>query len=157
MVLWLLSVNIQYSLTLEVILLLCSSISQSIATADMDHSQLEAFLIAQTKKQGLGGVSPEQAAALSRFWKSQRVRVRESLLSQSRWEPGLRGFSWRVDLHTAASQTNAYHSGPVALLELELGRTGQVRPKSSVSSDSRGVSKWFIYPSSNYRRVPNQC
>ncbi|XP_042255265.1 COMM domain-containing protein 1 [Thunnus albacares] len=97
---------------------------KSIATADMDHAQLEAFLTAQTKKQG-GGVTAEQAAALSRFWKSQRVRVRESLLAQSRWEPGLRGLSWRVDLQTAASRGDAAHSGPVALMELELGRTGQ--------------------------------
>lgn len=93
----------------------------------MDHAQLEAFLTAQTRKQGGGGVTAEQAAALSRFWKSQRVRVRESLLAQSRWEPGLRGLSWRVDLQTAASRGGAAQSGPVALMELELGRTGQVR------------------------------
>ncbi|XP_028268057.1 COMM domain-containing protein 1 [Parambassis ranga] len=98
---------------------------KSIATADMDHAQLEAFLTAQTRKQGGGGVSAEQAAALSRFWKSQRVRVRESLLSQSRWEPSLRGLSWRVDLQTASSHGDADHSGPVALMELELGRAGQ--------------------------------
>lgn len=93
----------------------------------MDHAQLEAFLTAQTKKQGGSGVTAEQAAALSRFWKSQRVRVRESLLAQSRWEPTLRGLSWRVDLQTAASQGDVAHSGPVALMELELGRVGQVR------------------------------
>ncbi|XP_074538490.1 COMM domain-containing protein 1 [Halichoeres trimaculatus] len=98
---------------------------RSIATADMDHAQLEAFLTAQTKRQGGGGVSAEQAAALSRFWRSQRVRVRESLLAQSRWEPGLRGLSWRVDLQTAASRGDAAHGGPVALMELELGRAGQ--------------------------------
>ncbi|KAG7220278.1 hypothetical protein INR49_018334 [Caranx melampygus] len=97
----------------------------SIATADMDHAQLEAFLTAQTRKQGSGGVSAEQAAALSRFWKSQRLRVRESLLAQSRWEPGLRGLSWRVDLQTAAGRGDAAHGGPVTLMELELGRTGQ--------------------------------
>lgn len=109
------------------ILLLLSS-SQSIATADMDHAQLEAFLTAQTKRQGGGGVTAEQAAALSRFWKSHRARVRESLLAQSRWEPGLRGLSWRVDLQTGASRGDAVHSGPVALMELELGRAGEVRP-----------------------------
>ncbi|XP_070684392.1 COMM domain-containing protein 1 [Pempheris klunzingeri] len=98
---------------------------KSIATADMDHAQLEAFLTAQTKRQGGGGVTAEQAAALSRFWKSQRARVRESLLARSRWEPGLRGLSWRVDLQTAASRGDAGHSGPVALVELELGRAGQ--------------------------------
>ncbi|XP_020495237.2 COMM domain-containing protein 1 [Labrus bergylta] len=98
---------------------------KSIATADMDHAQLEAFLTAQTKRQGGGGVTAEQAAALSRFWKCQRVRVRESLVAQSRWEPGLRGLSWRVDLQTAASRGDALHSGPVALMELELGRPGE--------------------------------
>lgn len=101
----------------------------------MDHAQLEAFLTAQTRKQGGGGVSAEQAAALSRFWKSQRVRVRESLLSQSRWEPSLRGLSWRVDLQTASSHGDADHSGPVALMELELGRAGQVRLTSNLSSN----------------------
>ncbi|XP_034542764.1 COMM domain-containing protein 1 [Notolabrus celidotus] len=98
---------------------------KSIATADMDHAQLEAFLTAQTKRQGGGGVTAEQAAALARFWKSQRVRVRESLLVQSRWEPGLRGLSWRVDLQTAASRGDTAQGGPVALMELELGRAGQ--------------------------------
>lgn len=111
----------------QLILLILSS-SQSIATADMDHAQLEAFLTAQTRRQGGGGVTAEQAAALSRFWKSHRARVRESLLAQSRWEPGLRGLSWRVDLQTGASRGDAAHSGPVALVELELGRAGQVRP-----------------------------
>ncbi|XP_061771944.1 COMM domain-containing protein 1 [Nerophis ophidion] len=96
-----------------------TALLKSIATADMDHAQLEAFLTAQTRKQGAGGVDLEQAAALSRFWKSQRVRVRESLLSHSRWEPGLRGLSWRVDLQTAAGR------GPVALMEMELGGGGQ--------------------------------
>lgn len=101
---------------------------QSIAVADMDHAQLEAFLTAQTRRQGGGGVTAEQAAALSRFWKSQRTRVRESLVAQSRWEPGLRGLSWRVDLQTGASRGSPAHSGPVALVELELGRAGKVRP-----------------------------
>lgn len=92
----------------------------------MDQAQLEAFLTAQTRKQGGGGLSPEQAAALSRFWKTHRARVRESLLSQSRWEPGLRALKWRVDLHTSSSRGELTNS-PVALVELELGRTGEVR------------------------------
>ncbi|KAM9792220.1 COMM domain-containing protein 1 [Neosynchiropus ocellatus] len=101
------------------------SLLKSIATADMDQAQLEAFLTAQTRKQGGGGVTTEQAAALSKFWKNQRVRVRESLLAQSRWEPALRGVSWRVDLQAADSRGGRGRSGPVALMELELGRSGQ--------------------------------
>ncbi|XP_064804594.1 COMM domain-containing protein 1-like [Oncorhynchus masou masou] len=97
---------------------------KSIAAANMDQAQLEAFLTAQTRKQGTGSVSAEQAAALSRFWKSHRARVRESLLGQSRWEPGLKGLTWRVDLQTSASRGGAANI-PVALVELELGRVGE--------------------------------
>lgn len=115
----------------KLLLLTLLILPQSIAAADMDHAQLEAFLTAQTRRQG-GGVTAEQSGALSRFWKSQQVRIRECLLAQSRWEPGLRGLSWRVDLQTAASQEGAVGSGAVALLELELGRTGQVRPRQYI-------------------------
>ncbi|XP_072513493.1 COMM domain-containing protein 1 [Salminus brasiliensis] len=99
-------------------------ILKSMATADMDQAQLEAFLTAQTRKQGGGGLSSEQAAALGRFWKAHRARIRESLLAQSRWEPGLRSVNWRVDLQTASSRGSASNA-PVALVELELGRNGQ--------------------------------
>ncbi|XP_030636614.1 COMM domain-containing protein 1 [Chanos chanos] len=97
---------------------------KSIASADMDQTQLEAYLTAQTRKQGGGGVTSDQAAALSRFWKTHRARVRESLLGQSRWEPSLRGLSWRVDLQTSSSKGESSNT-PLALVELELGRTGE--------------------------------
>jgi hypothetical protein len=87
----------------------------------MDQAQLEAFLTAQTRKQGTGSVSAE----------SHRARVRESLLGQSRWEPGLKGLTWRVDLQTSASRGGAVNI-PVALVELELGRTGEVRGERGV-------------------------
>ncbi|KAM6939910.1 COMM domain-containing protein 1 [Xenentodon cancila] len=114
---------------------------KSIATADMDQAQLEAFLTAQTKKQGGSGLSAEQAAALSRFWKSQRVRVRESLLAQSRWEPSLRGLSWRVDLQAADSQGDVDRSAPVALMELELSGAGQDSEFVCLELDEAKVSQ----------------
>ncbi|KAJ8285090.1 hypothetical protein COCON_G00039400 [Conger conger] len=99
---------------------------KSVASADMDQAQLEAFLTAQVRKQGGGAVSSAQAAALGRFWRSQRARVRESLLALSRWEPALRGLAWRVDLQTSASRGQHQPvSAPVALLELETGRAGE--------------------------------
>lgn len=99
---------------------------KSIASADMDQAQLEAFLTAQTKRrQGGAGLSSEQAALLTRFWKSQRPKVREALLSQSRWEPTLRGLSWRVDVQAADSKGDTSSSSALALVELELGRTGE--------------------------------
>lgn len=50
-----------------------SAAFQAMASADMDPAQLEAFLTAQTRRQG-GGLSLEQGAVLARFWKTQRTR-----------------------------------------------------------------------------------
>ncbi|XP_031247046.1 COMM domain-containing protein 1 isoform X4 [Mastomys coucha] len=94
----------------------------SIASADMDFNQLEAFLTAQTKKQG--GITSEQAAVISKFWKSHKTKIRESLMNQSRWDNGLRGLSWRVDGKSQSRHSTQIHS-PVAIIELEFGKSGQ--------------------------------
>ncbi|XP_013370101.1 PREDICTED: COMM domain-containing protein 1 [Chinchilla lanigera] len=95
---------------------------QSIASADMDFNQLEAFLTAQTKKQG--GITSDQAAVISKFWKSHKTKIRESLVNQSCWESGLRGLSWRVDGKSQSRHSAQIHT-PVALVELEFGKRGQ--------------------------------
>ncbi|MGH0139455.1 UNVERIFIED_CONTAM: hypothetical protein FKN15_063918 [Acipenser sinensis] len=95
----------------------------------MDFNQLEAFLTAQTKKQG--GVSAEQAAVLSKFWKNHKSKIRESLISQSRWDNSLRNVSWRVDLKTQSRHADQV-SAAVAVVELELGKTGKVKISKSV-------------------------
>ncbi|XP_055485028.1 COMM domain-containing protein 1 isoform X2 [Psammomys obesus] len=97
----------------------------SIASADMDSNQLEAFLTAQTKKQG--GITSEQAAVISKFWKSHKTKIRESLMNQSCWDNRLRGLSWRVDSKSQSRQTAQIHT-PVAMIELEFGKGGQVSP-----------------------------
>ncbi|XP_021118216.1 COMM domain-containing protein 1 isoform X2 [Heterocephalus glaber] len=96
---------------------------QSIASADMDFNQLEAFLTAQTKKQG--GITSDQAAVISKFWKSHKTKIRESLMNQSRWEDGLRNLSWRVDGKSQSRHSAQIHT-PVAIIELEFGKRGQV-------------------------------
>ncbi|XP_021482380.1 COMM domain-containing protein 1 [Meriones unguiculatus] len=95
---------------------------KSIASADMDSNQLEAFLTAQTKKQG--GITSEQAAVISKFWKSHKTKIRESLMNQSCWDNRLRGLSWRVDSKSQSRQTAQIHT-PVAMIELEFGKGGQ--------------------------------
>ncbi|KAM6179790.1 COMM domain-containing protein 1 [Erethizon dorsatum] len=97
-------------------------ILKSIASADMDFNQLEAFLTAQTKKQG--GITSEQAAVISKFWKSHKTKIRESLVNQSSWENGLRGLSWRVDGKSQSRHSAQIHT-PVAIVELEFGKRGQ--------------------------------
>ncbi|XP_070336088.1 COMM domain-containing protein 1 isoform X2 [Odocoileus virginianus] len=104
-----------------------AGVEKSIASADMDFNQLEAFLTAQTKKQG--GITPEQAAVISRFWKSHKTKIRESLMNQSRWDSGLRGLSWRVDGKSQSRHSPQIHT-PVAIMELEIGKSGQDLYKS---------------------------
>uniref|UniRef100_A0A4W2FF66 COMM domain-containing protein 1 n=2 Tax=Bos TaxID=9903 RepID=A0A4W2FF66_BOBOX len=98
-------------------------ILKSIASADMDFNQLEAFLTAQTKKQG--GITSEQAAVISKFWKSHKTKIRESLMNQSCWDRGLRSLSWRVDGKSQSRHSAQIHT-PVAIMELEIGKSGQV-------------------------------
>ncbi|XP_037585530.1 COMM domain-containing protein 1-like [Cebus imitator] len=97
-------------------------ILKSIASADMDFNQLEAYLTAQTKKQS--GITSDQAAVISKFWKSHRTKIHESLMNQSRWNSGLRGLSWRADGKSQSRHSAQIHK-PVAIIELELGKYGQ--------------------------------
>ncbi|NXI47535.1 COMD1 protein, partial [Galbula dea] len=99
-----------------------SGLLQSIASADMDLNQLEAFLTAQTKKQG--GITSEQAAVLAKFWKNHRVKIHESLINRSRWDSSLKTMSWRVDLKSQSRHMDQINT-PVAIVEMELGKSGQ--------------------------------
>ncbi|XP_062912132.1 COMM domain-containing protein 1 isoform X3 [Mobula hypostoma] len=98
--------------------------AKSITSADMEFNQLEAFLTAQTKKQK--GITPDQAAVLTKFWKSHKAKIRECLINQNKWENCLRNFSWRVDLKTQSKHLDQINT-PVALVELELGKNDQGR------------------------------
>uniref|UniRef100_A0A8C2SNS6 COMM domain-containing protein 1 n=2 Tax=Coturnix japonica TaxID=93934 RepID=A0A8C2SNS6_COTJA len=95
---------------------------QSIASADMDLNQLEAFLTAQTKKQG--GITSDQAAVIAKFWKNHRVKIHESLVNQSCWDNTLKNMNWRVDLKSQSRHVDQINT-PVAIVEMELGKNGQ--------------------------------
>ncbi|XP_034966325.2 COMM domain-containing protein 1 isoform X1 [Zootoca vivipara] len=100
-----------------------TGVVKSIASADMDLNQLEAFLTAQTKKPG--GITTEQAAVIAKFWKSHRVKIRDSLINQSKWENSLKNISWRVDLKSQSRHADQLNN-PVAIVEMELGKHGQM-------------------------------
>uniref|UniRef100_G1QBU8 COMM domain-containing protein 1 n=1 Tax=Myotis lucifugus TaxID=59463 RepID=G1QBU8_MYOLU len=97
-------------------------ILKSVASADMDFNQLEAFLTAQTKKQG--GITSDQAAIISKFWKRHKTKIRESLMNQSRWDSGRQGLSCRVDGKSQSRHSAQIHT-PVPIMELEIGKSGQ--------------------------------
>nr|XP_009481663.1 PREDICTED: COMM domain-containing protein 1 [Pelecanus crispus] len=99
-----------------------SSYFKTIASADMDLNQLEAFLTAQTKKQG--GITSDQAAVIAKFWKNHRIKIHESLINQSRWDNVLKNMNWRVDLKSQSRHIDQINT-PVAIVEMELGKNGQ--------------------------------
>nr|XP_056712415.1 COMM domain-containing protein 1 [Euleptes europaea] len=99
-----------------------TGVVKSIASADMDSNQLEAFLTAQTKKPG--GITSEQAAVIAKFWKNHRMKIRDSLINQSRWENTLKNLNWRVDVKSQSRHTDQL-SSPVAIVKMELGKNGQ--------------------------------
>lgn len=89
----------------------------------MDLNQLEAFLTAQTKKQG--GITSDQAAVIAKFWKNHRIKIHESMVNQSRWDNVLKNMNWRVDLKSQSRHIDQINT-PVAIVEMELGKNGQV-------------------------------
>ncbi|XP_069643532.1 COMM domain-containing protein 1 isoform X3 [Haliaeetus albicilla] len=115
---------------------------QSIASADMDLNQLEAFLTAQTKKQG--GITSDQAAVIAKFWKNHRIKIHESLINQSRWDNVLKNMNWRVDLKSQSRHIDQINT-PVAIVEMELGKNGQV-------GETDGVH-YYIQLSSHSSRI----
>ncbi|XP_054851404.1 COMM domain-containing protein 1 isoform X2 [Eublepharis macularius] len=99
-----------------------TGIVKSIASADMDSNQLEAFLTAQTKKPG--GITNDQAAVIAKFWKNHRMKIQDSLINQSRWGNTLKNINWRVDIKSQSRHMDQLNS-PVAIVEMELGKNGQ--------------------------------
>uniref|UniRef100_A0A8C9L340 COMM domain-containing protein 1 n=1 Tax=Serinus canaria TaxID=9135 RepID=A0A8C9L340_SERCA len=110
----------------------------SIASADMDLNQLEAFLTAQTKKQG--GITSDQAAVIAKFWKNHRTQIHESLINQSRWDNVLKNMNWRVDLKSQLRHIDQINT-PVAIVEMELGKNGQESEFLCLEFDEAKVSQ----------------
>ncbi|XP_042301320.1 COMM domain-containing protein 1 isoform X1 [Sceloporus undulatus] len=114
---------------------------KSIASADMDTNQLEAFLTAQTKKPG--GITSDQAAVIAKFWRNHRMKIRDNLINQSKWENSLKNLSWRVDFKSQSRNIDQL-SSPVAIVEMELRKNGQPFISSS--------SSWKLFSSITIRR-----
>uniref|UniRef100_A0A8C5REF6 COMM domain-containing protein 1 n=1 Tax=Laticauda laticaudata TaxID=8630 RepID=A0A8C5REF6_LATLA len=106
------------------------------SSADMDSNQLEAFLTAQTKKPG--GITTDHAIVIAKFWKNQRAKIHESLINQSKWENSLKNISWRVDLKTQSRHIDQMNS-PVAIVEMELEKNGQMKEKKRNSEASQDI------------------
>ena len=87
-------------------------------SADMDMTQLEAFLTAQSKKRE-APLTEEQAGAVRKFWKSNKTKIHESIISQTMWGNTLQKVSWRIDLKSQARHLTEINA-PSAIMELQI-------------------------------------
>ncbi|XP_071963676.1 COMM domain-containing protein 1-like [Antedon mediterranea] len=94
------------------------SLLKSLVSADMDFNQLEAFLTSHKKKRE-GGLTEEQAAAITKFWKNNKTKIHESVISQSCWNNTLKSMSWRIDVKGQAKNIEQI-SVPTAIVELQI-------------------------------------
>ncbi|XP_018411447.1 PREDICTED: COMM domain-containing protein 1 [Nanorana parkeri] len=97
-------------------------IIKSIVSADMDSNQIEAFLTAQTKKQG--GITVEQSAVIAKFWKNHKRKIRESVINQTRWENTLKSLKWRIDVKSQSRYSDQVNNA-AAVVEMEIGTNGK--------------------------------
>lgn len=90
----------------------------------MDLNQIEAFLTAQTKKQG--GITAEQSLVIAKFWKNHKKKIRESVINGSRWENTLKSLKWRIDVNSQSRHMDQVNSS-TAIVEMEIGPKDKVR------------------------------
>ncbi|XP_070576865.1 COMM domain-containing protein 1-like [Ptychodera flava] len=112
----------------QTLLTKCKTLMKSIASADMDYNQLEAFLTSHTKKKE-GGITKEEATVFTKFWKNHKTKIHDSIVSQSTWNNTLKNVSWRIDLKTQARHIDQLHT-PTAIVELQLAN-GQDKSKEA--------------------------
>lgn len=86
---------------------------------DMDMTQLEAFLTAQCKKRD-APLTEEQASAVRKFWKLNKSKIHESIVSQTMWGNRLEKILWRIDLKSQSRHVNQINA-PSAIMELHIG------------------------------------
>ncbi|XP_071791197.1 COMM domain-containing protein 1-like [Asterias amurensis] len=93
------------------------SLLKNIVSANMDVNQLEAFLTSQTKKKG--GINSAQATAFSKFWRSNRTKIHNSIVAKCTWGNKLKGMSWRIDIKSQAKHIEQINT-PTAIVELQI-------------------------------------
>ena len=84
----------------------------------MDFNQLEAFLTSQRRRRQ-GAITEGQAAAIVKFWKSQRSKIHDVIVDKSRWNSRMKELSWRIDFKSRARHVEQLNT-PVAIVELKL-------------------------------------
>merc|ERR1711962_1720941 len=101
----------------SVLLRKCKNLLKNIVSGNMDVNQLEAFLTSQTTKKG--GINSAQAAAFSKFWRSNKAKIHDSIVAKSMWGNRLKSMSWRIDIKSQGKHIDQINM-PTAIVELQL-------------------------------------
>lgn len=88
-------------------------------SADMDLNQSEVFLTSQMKKPE-GGITESQANAFRKFWKNQKNKIHDAVISKTTWNNTLKNVSWRIDIKSQARRLDEINT-PTAIMELQIG------------------------------------
>jgi len=131
----------------------CSGLLKNLVSADMDMTQLEAFLTAQMKRKE-GGLTKEQAAVMSKFWKGNKAKIHDSIVSQTMWGNSLQKVTWRVDLKSQSKDVEELHA-PTAIMELHVADNLEKDKKPEVvrfELDEEKVAEMLA----NMRSIDNQ-
>eukprot|EP00731_Ephydatia_muelleri_P021991 Em0014g582a len=102
----------------------------NLVTADMDFTQLDAFLTSQVKKRQ-GAISEKEAATVTRFWRNQKAKIHQRLVEQSTWDNKVKAISWRVDVKTKSKETEQLNQAS-AIVEMQLGTDQNTNPNEVV-------------------------
>lgn len=102
----------------QALLTRCRGLLKSMVSADMDMTQLEVYLTAQAKKRD-SPLTEDQVAVIRKFWKSNKPKIHESIISETMWGNTLQKVSWRIDLKSQARHVNEINS-PTAIMELHI-------------------------------------
>ncbi|KAL8606530.1 hypothetical protein ACOMHN_015570 [Nucella lapillus] len=108
----------------------CRGLMKSMVSADMDMTQLEAFLTAQSKKRD-APLTEEQMAAIRKFWKGNKTKIHDSIIAQTMWGNTLQKVSWRIDLQSQSKHVNEINA-PTAIMELQIADSLQKEKAADV-------------------------
>eukprot|EP00128_Syssomonas_multiformis_P005013 Colp12_sorted_trinity150504_noHs@35888 len=80
------------------------------------------FGVNELEKQLQKKETPEaEAQALLKYWKLQKAKIHESLVSSSSWNGRLEALNWRIDVKTKSKDFNELNE-PTAIVEMKLSK-----------------------------------
>ena len=96
----------------------CTALIKNMVSADMDLNQLEAFLVSQTKRRE-HPITEDQAQVFRKFWKNNKNKIHESIITKTKWNNSLQNVLWRIDLKAQAKNMEQMNESS-AIMEFQI-------------------------------------